>query len=243
MSKPPVFALVVGLVAVAFLTQASAQDKLTAPPYLVSGSNHVLVGVTWDEAVVREMLPPGVEPAADMSGGINIYHTGNGYGIGSYQSSYFWVNLEGVDSADGTKGRWILQGVYGPADQTSAALRVFYGWPVRNGTARHEPTNDGLRAFGTVNGNDFVAVEIKGKPDTCHPVAGTLNYLAEDNDSGAVAVNQIPYIGDFCEAEPVSVEVMAPAGDPFAKFKPASVTWAGQFKNGTFAFSRPLPMP
>lgn len=243
MSRPSLFAFVAGLVAAAFFTQTSAQERLAAPPYLVSGTNHVIVGVTWDEAVVREMLPPGVEPAADMSGGINTYYTGSGYGIGPYQSSYFYVNLEGVDSADGSKGRWILQGVYGPNDQTSAALRVFLGLPVRNGTARHESTPDGMRAFGTVNGNDFVAVEIKGKPDTCHPVAGTLNYVSQDNDSRALSVTQIPYVGDFCEADPVSVEVTAPAGDPFAKFKPASVTWAGEFKNGNFAFSRPLPMP
>ena len=243
MSRFSVLILVSSVVVASLGTPASAAEKLVAPPYLVSGTNHVIVGVTWDEAVVRKMLPPGVEPVADMSGGINTYQTKGGYGLGPYQSSYFWINIEGVDSADGAKARWMLQGVYGPEEKTSSALRAHFGLPVRNGTSRNEATADGIRAIGTVNGHDFVTVEVKSKPETCKAVAGTHNYPAQNNSSGQIAVNQIPYAGQFCNAEPISVNVTAPAGDPFEGLKPVKVLWAGEFKNGSFSFSRPLPLP
>jgi hypothetical protein len=52
-------------------------------------------------------------------------------------------------------------------------------------------------------------------------------------------VNEIPYVGDGCKAEPVSVNVTAPGGDLFGKFPIAKVVWAAEFKNGAFSFSPP----
>ena len=94
-----------------------------------------------------------------------------------------------------------------------------------------------------MDGNDFVTVEIKAKPETCSGVAGTLNYLAANQASGEVAVSQIPYAGEWCEAEATSVKDTAPASDSSGKLEPTSVLWAGEFKNGAFTFSRPLPLP
>src|SRR4249920_1991722 len=90
---------------------SNAQDKLLPPPYQMAGTNHVLIGVVWDEAAIRKALPSGITPVKEMTGGINIYQAERGYVIGQYQSAYFWVDIEGFDSPDGTKGRWMLAGV------------------------------------------------------------------------------------------------------------------------------------
>jgi hypothetical protein len=174
-----------------------------------------------------------------MTGAINIYQADMGYAIGPYQSAYFWVDIEGFDSPDGTKGRWMLAGVYGPEAKTSAALKEYYGLPVRVGTSRFEPTTDGKRAIGTVNGQDFITVEIKSDPGPCEPVAGLLNYPGLPASSKQLVVNVIPYVGDGCKAEPVSVNVNAPPGDLFGGFPIAKVVWAAEFKNGAFSFSTP----
>ena len=63
--------------AIAFLVSASVAwggDALPAPPYIVTGSNHVFVGVKWDEAELRAALPEGIEPVPEMirSGHTNI---------------------------------------------------------------------------------------------------------------------------------------------------------------------------
>ena len=119
---------------------ACGEELPVAPPYLVGGTNHVLVGVVWDEAAIREALPSWLTPAKDATGLIDIYQTGEVYGLAPYRAAYFSVDLEGFDSPSGVKGRWILQGVYGPQDEAPVALKHWYGLPVRTGTSRFEAT-------------------------------------------------------------------------------------------------------
>jgi hypothetical protein len=216
-----------------------AQTKAPPPPYLIAGSNHVFVGVVWDEASIRQALPPGITPVKEMTGAINIYQTGGSYAFGPYQSAYFWVDIEGFDSPDGAKGRWMLAGVYGPEDKMPVALKEYYGLPVRLGASRVEPTAEGKRAIGTVNGQDFVTAEIKSVPDGCQAAAGTVNYPGVAPKTKQLVVNEIPYVGEFCKAEVVSVNVNAPAGDPFSAYKIAKVVWAAEFRNASFSFSPP----
>ena len=218
-----------------------AEEALPAPPYLVANSQHIIVGVAFDEAAVREMLPPGIEPVDGITGGINIYTANDGWGVAPYTAAYFWVDIVGFDSADGTKARWMLQGVYGPAT-TSQALRVNFGWPVRTGSSTRESVGDNIRAIGMLNGRKFIEVVITPKPDSCQSIQSTLNYLGL-LENGKVVTTQIPVIGDVCGADPVSVAINAPAGDPINKLKPVSVLWAIEFKNGYFSFSRPLWTP
>ncbi len=211
----------------------AADNKPVLPSQMI-GTQHVIVGVAWDEAVVRKALPEGMTPVAGAPGAINIYTAPKGSGIAPYSSVYFWVDVEGYDAPDGTKGRWMLTGAYGPNEGTSRLLREVNHLPVRNGTSRAELTADGKRAIGTVNGNDVVVAEIKSSSEPCASAGGVLNYPVM-NPSKQVLVVTIPYFGDFCKAEPVSVKVTAPEGDPFAAFKPVKVLWAAEFKNGNFA--------
>lgn len=215
---------------------AWAADATVPPPYLVTGSNHVIVGVAWEEEAVRKVLPAWLTPAPGMTGAINIYQADGGYGLTPFQSAYFWVDVEGFDSASGIKGRWMLEGVYGPEGRTTVAMRDFQGFPVRNGSSRAETTADGKRAIGTMNGHDFVSVEIKPVPGSCKPGAVTLNYLSR---KGLV---QVPAAGDVCEAQPLSVKINAPPGDAFGAFRPAKLLWAIEFKNGAWANTAPQPL-
>ena len=217
----------------------AAQDNILPPPYQIARTNHVMLGVVWDEAAVRKSLPRGITPVKDMTGAINIYQAEMGSVIGPYQSAYFWVDIEGFDSPDGTKGRWMLAGVYGPDDKTSTALKQYYGLPVRVGTSRFEPTAEGKRAIGTLDGQDFITVEIKSVPESCAPAAGRVNYPGVSSKTKKVVVNEIPFVGDFCKAEPVSVDINAPQGDPFAAYPIAKVVWAAEFRNGAFSFTPP----
>lgn len=83
----------------------------------------------------------------------------------------------------------------------------------------------------------------KSNPEHSHvrAVAGTLNYPVQIK--GKIFVNQIPFSGDWCAAEPVSLKVVASAGDVFSTLVPAKVVWAGEFRNGSFAFVRPVSRP
>jgi hypothetical protein len=233
-----VIALAAGATPVVAAEDAS---KLPEPPYQVAGTYHVIVGVVWDEAMLKKLLPPGVKPVKELSGAFNIYQATRGYGISPYSSVYAWADIEGFDAPDGTKGRWMLAGAYGPDEKTSTALREFMGLPVRNGTAQLEETVSGRRAIGMVNGHNVVEAEVRSSALPCAAAAGTLNYPVQLK--GKILVNRIPFAGDWCGAEPVSLKVTAPAGDPFAALVPVKLVWAGEFRNGAFSFSRPVAKP
>src|SRR3954468_8732769 len=113
--------------------------------------------------------------------------------IGDLRSANRTPVIEGYDSSDGIKGRWMLAGVYGPQPKTSAALKTYHGFPVRQGESRLEATADGKRATGSLNGQDLVTAEIKPVPNGCAPGAGVLNYVTMARKTEQIVVNRIPF--------------------------------------------------
>ena len=208
--------------------------RLMEPPYLVTGANLVMLGVVWDAEVVKRVLPAGLQPTPELSGGINIYQASGGYGVGPYQSAYFWVDVDGHDSSSGVKGRWMMEGVYGPDPRPAATLVEYAGFPVRSGGSRFVDDGKIRQAIGSVAGHDFVSVKIKTSTD-CSPAASMLTYTTH---KGLI---EIPFTGSMCKAEPVSVDVTARAGDPFAAFKPQKILWAAEVKDAIFTITRTLP--
>jgi hypothetical protein len=218
---------------------SKAEEKIQPPPYEMSGANFMFFGVVWDEAAIRKALPPGIQPVSGMTGGINIYSTERGYVVGPYSAAYLWVDIEGFDSPEGVKGRWMLAGAYGPQPKTSAALKTYYGLPVRPGSSRFEPTADGKRAVATVDGHDVITAEIKMIPGSCEAVAASVNYESVSPETKQVVVTRIPFVADSCKAEPVSVKITAPSGDPFSAYPILKVVGASDIRNGSFAFTVP----
>lgn len=224
-------------------TSAVAQDKLVPPPYVLNGFDGILTGVTWDEAEIKKVLPPGVIPTKEMTGGISIYKVANSYGPGTYSAAYLWVDLEGMNSSDGTKGRWMLAGVYGPTPKAKAMFEQFLGLPIRVGAARHEPLSNGnVRAIGGLEGQDLVVVEAKVDSSKCNPRAGSVNFLSDMPVTNHFVVFAAAVSGEICPAEVISAKIVAPAGDPFAQFQPKKVNWAAQVKSSV-AVSPPTIRP
>lgn len=216
---------------------------LPAPPYQMASTDHVIIDVEWEAGAVRAALPPGIVPVASMTGGINLYAAPRAYLVGPYTSAYYWVDIEGLDSPEGVKGRWMLAGVYGPQPVTAAALLHWYGLPVRTGTLRFEPTAGGRRAIATLAGRDFLTAEVREGTAAPTPAAALLRYPGLSPATGALAVNVIPFVADVRPLEFVSLRVDAPADDPFSRFPVARVLGAHGIANGAFCFSRPEPFP
>lgn len=229
-------------VAVAWCAVAGAEDgRVPPPPYQVHVSDYVVVGVVWNEATVRKLLPAGVKPSADMSGGIALYKSDRGFGISPYDSVYAFVNVEGHDAGPGVKGRWMLQGGYGPDDKVAAAIRATYGWPVRAAAVTITDTVQGKRAVAQIGGRDVFEIELKVAALPCDWVAGINHYVG--GGAGRFNVNQIPFQGQWCGGEPTKVANLAPADDPMAVLLPAKVVWGGLFRDGAIAFTKPLAKP
>ncbi len=229
----------IGVIAGAALAVASvssqAADQLQPPPYLTAGMSAVSVSVVWDEAAIQKALPPGIEPTKGMTGGINITTIERTYMFGAYSVAYFYVDVEGFDLPQGIKGRWMLAGSFGPQSEPSAAYKAYYGWPVRPGASRSEPSADSKRAVGTVNGQDFVTVEYKSLPGSCKPIAVLLNYISLSPETKRVSVLGAPFVGDTCKAELVSAKVDASSGDPFSDYSVSKFVSVSEAKNGSSA--------
>jgi hypothetical protein len=233
---------VMALVTMAGSAVAQADDgKVPPPPWQVHVSDYLIVGVVWNEATLRKALPPGIKAVAGMTGGIAVYKSDGGYGISPYDSAYGYVDIEGFDTAQGTKGRWILQGMYGPDEKVAAAIRGAYGWSVRAGAVTFTETARGRRGVASIGGRDVLDVELNLSALPCSPVGGINHYVA--GTAAKPVVNQIPFTGQWCGGEPVKANVVAPADDPFAALVPAKIIWAGEFRDGAIAFTRPVAKP
>jgi len=216
-----------------------AGDEAPPPPYQTKCEGFGLF-LSYDEAAVRALLPPGIEPVDEMSGGINVYTADQGYGLAPYSAFYFYVHVKGLDSSDGTKARWMLQGVYGPDARVPAALRKYYGMPVRAGESRLETKEASTVGIGALAGQDVVRLVAAPKPATVRSVAGTINFPGRLETTREIVVLEMPYIADICDADPVSIDLSAPAGDALNKVMPVKMLGGFAFKNFTFAFPKPV---
>lgn len=217
---------------------ADLATTIAPPPYLMTGVDFIQIGVIWDE-VAKTALPPSISATNEMTGGINIYRVTHGRVLGTYQAAYLWLDVEGYDSPDGYKGRWMLAGLYGPDRVTSDALKTYYGLPVRVGTSSFESTQAGQCAIGVLNGRNIVTAHVKSGTDPFGDIAGLLNYVSLSSATGAVIVNQIPFISEARTAEALSVAITAPSDDPFGLATIKRIDWALEGRNGTISFSWP----
>lgn len=222
---------------------ADSPPAIPAPPYHIAMERSLFVGVAWDPAKLRAWLPAGVRPVAESTGGIAIYTSHRGFGISPYQAVYFYADIEGFDSASGMKGRWMIQGGYGPDDRLSAALRGTYRWPVRTASVRYEDDSSSRSATGLVAGREVLQVSVRPATSPCDRYAGVTNYVSSASTSGRYIVNEIPWEGPWCNVEPVAVKITAPSDDPIAALVPAKILWAAEFSGATVTFTKPLTRP
>lgn len=207
-------------------------------PYVVSGNEHILIGITLDEAAVRKALPPGLEPAEGVTGGINVYRSDGGAGVQAYQRSYVWVDLAGFDSITGNKGRYILW----LSDSAHAAKMARLGYETTTGETSLAEDGKTVTGRTVLDGTQVMQVSIELADAACGPAVGTMNYPSLPDGTGAMVATQYTFKGDICGATPGSVDISAPEGHPLDIFKPTSVVWAAMARDLSFSASPPLPL-
>ncbi|WP_417517303.1 hypothetical protein [Minwuia sp.] len=220
----------------AMLTAAAAQAA--DGPYVVSGNEHILVGITLDEAKVRAVLPEGMEPTEGITGGLNIYTSNGGEGVAAYQRSYVWVDLANFDSITGNGGRYILW----LSDSAHSAKMARAGYDTEVGASTL--TKDGHRVIGTtaLGGEQVMKITIELSDAGCGDAVGTQNYPSLPQGAEGLVVTQYSFAGKICGASPVSVDITAPADHPLSVYKPVSVVWAAFAKDLSFSGSPLMPV-
>jgi hypothetical protein len=231
------------LAAMAVALTASAQE-VPAPPWLMTGTHGIEVGYALDESAVRRLLPKGIEPVKEMTGGFELYVSPGGYGLAPYSAFNVFVEVEGIDMPDGRKSRWMLLGYYGPSEQVAAALRKHYAYPVRAGSARVEARGNEWVWTGSANGTDLAEVRIRRKGDACE-THSALDHWPSKSPSGPVLVHRIPNTYCWREVEVATVKMNLPADDRLGALQPGnkSIAYAVEWENGAWSFTTPVPRP
>jgi len=103
-------------------TQLAHPPTMIEPPYQIAQARLLLTGVAFNEDKVREVLPPGLEAVAGAPGIINAFVSGNSYPFGSYTGFYLSVDVEGYDSEDGSKARYMFAAAHGPQAGPAAMM-------------------------------------------------------------------------------------------------------------------------
>jgi len=228
-----------GLLAAAPLSAGLAEEKkmVPPPPYQMAGANTVTIAVQWDAATVDKLLPAGLKAVDGHTGGVNVYTAPNGFGLTPYSAAYAYVSVQGFDSADGTKARFILQGYYGPNPGVAKAMRTHFGSDVATGESSQRGDSQRWEGVGMAGGREVMRVAVKPKGGDCPSIGGTLNYVGVKDGHAGFALMQIPYIGNFCAGDPLQLTLSGSDGDAFDSLKAVKLLGGGQLKNGIFAFT------
>jgi len=206
-------------------------------PYLVGGNEHIVMGITLDEAAVRAALPDGLEPAEGFTGGLNVYTSQGGDGVAPYTRSYVWVDLEGYDSVSGSKGRYILWAASNPGSEKLQ----YRGYDSVKGDTKLERNGNTVIGSTSVDGREVMKVEIELTGETCNPAVGSLNYPSNLDGTGPRVISQFFWSGSVCGATPVYVDFVAGSDHGLAKYKPTAVSWAVLAEDLSFSGSPPFP--
>jgi len=222
------------LTAVPFVS-ASAQE-IPPPPYLVTRSEGLVIGVAYDESRVKSVAPAGVPVAPGATGTIIMYTAREGYGLPPYSSSWMGLDLEGLDAPGGTKGRWMVSGLYGPRP-VATALAEYFNYPTREGSTRVEREGGRVVAVGTLGGAEMIRAELNLKPEPCRRVSGFVHDVTRKGGTGSLQLIKVPYVGELCTADSAKVDIIAPASDPFSQLKPVKVLWAVYWIDAAWGWS------
>ena len=232
---------IASILVMALAMPVAAQQKeatVPRPPYLLTQGEHLIILFEAEESALKSLLPAGMKPAAGNVVGLNMYHTGPVVGLAPYTSSYLWINVDGFDSPDGTKGRWMVQGWYGP-EPVPSALKNYGGLPVQLGVTRYERDGNKVHAVLNVDGASLIDATITVNEEKPAPAGFVLNYPALGRNlaqpgSSAVVVNRIPVVGEIVPATPVSVDFHFRDTDAAKVLKPKKLLGAGYFRGTAF---------
>ncbi len=224
-----------GLVAAAGPAAQAAEDI----PYVVTGNQHILIGVTLDEEAVRAALPEGLEPAEGMTGGVNLYTSTGGEGVDPYDRCYVWVDLVGFDSITGNKGRYILW----IAGTSHLGKMERLGYRAEAGETAVTINGTSASATTSVGGEEVITAMVEFPDDACGPARGSLNYPSVPVGADGMPVTQYLFAAEICGATPVSVEFSAPADHTLSTLKPELAGWAAVARELSFAASPAMALP
>ena len=217
--------------------QAPRADALPPPPYQLRGCSFLMVGAEFDRNVASRLVPPELEVVDEVTGGFYVYTAPLGWGIAPYTATLAWIDIKGHDSADGSRGRYMVFGAY----SGKAAQAMRYNASITDGRADIDDTSDLLEGSGGPSGETYLRIGARKTADGPIAADGTHYYLAPMRNGGICSI-PVAFSYDFNAAQPEYVDLLAPPETALGQMRPKQLTWAGWLTNGVITIGQHIPV-
>lgn len=198
------------------------------PPQLIVGARMLyLVWIPADPDAAAALVPDELETAPRSPVFMNQYvvddgsQTSNGAseeGFGAYSLTYLGVDLAGLDTEDGTPGRWWTH--YFDSSPTMIEYAAARGVPVGSGETALELSGGTLVATTRLDGADAIRTTARVDPGSTARATGQLRYVTRVGRQ--FVSGRYPFVMDAAEmfevqsvdllgAGPESLQALAPA--------------------------------
>ena len=200
---------------------------LHAPQLIVDARMLYLVWLPADPDAAAALVPDELRPAPRSPVFMNQYvvddagQTSNAASddaFGAYSLTYLGVDLTGLDTEDGTPGRWWTH--YFDSSPNMIAYAAAHGVPAGAGETELDLADGTLVATTRLNGKDAVRTTAAVEIGSSANVTGQLRYLTRLD--GVLVSGRYPFVMDAAETFAVqSVEFLAGCPDDLKALRPA----------------------
>ncbi len=188
-----------------------------APQLITDARMLYLVWLPEDPSAAAALVPDDLTAAEGSPVYINQYvvddagQTSNAAspdGFGAYSLTYLGVELAGLDTEDGTPGRWWTH--YLNSSPNMSRYAAERGVPAGSGRTTLELDGDTLVATTFSDDTAIIRSTAHVRVGTPQRATGQLRYITRVD--GKMVSGRYPFVGDFAETfEPTSVEFLDPA--------------------------------
>ena len=200
---------------------------LHAPQLIVGARMLYLVWLPEDPAAAEALVPDGLQAAPGAPVFMNQYvvddagqtsSAASGEGFGAYSLTYLGVDLAGLDTEDGTPGRWWTH--YFDSSENMIRYAAAHGVPAGSGQTQLDLQDGRLVATTVLDGEQAIRTTARVEPGTPGRVTGQLRYLTRVD--GELVSGRYPFVMDAAETfEVESLEFLGGGPESMRALRPA----------------------
>ncbi|HKP18765.1 MAG TPA: hypothetical protein VJT84_09810 [Gaiellaceae bacterium] len=200
---------------------------LHAPQLIVGARMLYLVWLPADPDAAAALVPDELEAAAGSPVFMNQYvvddagQTSNAAseeGFGAYSLTYLGVDLAGLDTEDGTPGRWWTH--YFDSSENMIRYAAAHGVPAGSGETELDLDAGGLVATTVLDGEPAIRTTARVELGTPGHVTGQLRYVTRVD--GQLVSGRYPFVMDAAETFQVeSVDFLGAGPESLQALRPA----------------------
>lgn len=217
---------------------APSEPTVPPPPYHVRDVQMLFLTCRFKPEAVREIVPPELTPSKSSWGVIAMYTVPNGWGIAPYSGFFMSLELDGLDSNDGSPGMYMHSGFYSGVG--GQVMQTVYNRNFRIGWSRNSVRQGRVYAEAGVAEQPAVRIEADIGSELTR-LDGTSRYIGRRSDGGYNSYF-VSFALTSCEARPSKIEFLPEATGLLHYIEPQEFVWPIFVPSASFSFSPPRPL-